>query len=290
MKSAIYINGVKLESDYPEFNGGERNVRLDTVEHIIDGYGDSIVAAYLYDSSSIIDLLFVFDAFQRTGVKVKTLIIPYLPYARQDRVCNDGEAFGLKVFANLVNQLDVKNIFISDPHSDVGPALIDKSSSQKQSCYVKSALNRDVFVKPDVLISPDGGALKKIYDVAKHIGVNEVVEASKIRNTSNGDITGVGFPENADIEGKNCWVVDDICDGGNSFNYLADKILEDNNPGHLGLYVTHGLFANGTKELYKRYDTVVSNRIDQNGAFIPYVVPDMTFEELEEFLKEENND
>jgi len=46
-------------------------------------------------------------------------------------------------------------------------------------------------------------------------------------------------------------VVDDICDGGGTFIGLAD--LLDERAMRADLYVTHGLFSQGTEKLVQRY-------------------------------------
>ena len=51
---------------------------------------------YLYD----------YDFF-KLPVTLFDLIIPYFPYARQDRVCDGGESFTLKIFANIINRCNL---------------------------------------------------------------------------------------------------------------------------------------------------------------------------------------
>ena len=54
------------------------------------------------------------------------LVIPYFPYARQDRVCIEGEALGAAVMANFINNLDFAKVTIWDAHSEVSPALLNR--------------------------------------------------------------------------------------------------------------------------------------------------------------------
>ena len=65
------------------------------------------------------------DALEIKGIKRFDLIMPYIPYARQDRVCAQGESFSLKIFANMLNAVNFENVYVLDAHSDVSVSLIN---------------------------------------------------------------------------------------------------------------------------------------------------------------------
>ena len=60
-----------------------------------------------------------------------------------------------------------------------------------------------------------------------------------------------------DLQGRDCLVVDDICDGGGTFLGLA-KELKAKNAGKLYLAVSHGIFSRGVERLLEHYDGVFS--------------------------------
>ena len=76
-----------------------------------------------------------------------------------------------------------------------------------------------------------------------------VIRASKERDVTNGKITGTSINVES-LKGLPCYIVDDICDGGRTFVELA-KILKEKNCGDIYLYVSHGIFSNGTDGLVK---------------------------------------
>lgn len=277
MKSAIWINGNKLVMNYPQFNGGERNIRI-TESFLNIGEDTVSVYALLFDSSAVMDLLLVCDAVRRMGVRSIDLTIPYLPYARQDRVMVSGEALSVKVFASLINSIEAHKVTIYDCHSDVGVSLIDNCVNISQEELIYKCLNindegivvgcssANDFVKYTsdvVIVAPDRGAMKKAYNIAKS-AVNAKLEcAGKLRDVSTGDITGITFNPNESIDGKNCLIPDDISDAGGTFYYLGQHIKENNNPKNIGLIVTHGIFAKGAEYLYEYLDDVFT--IDYNN-------------------------
>jgi ribose-phosphate pyrophosphokinase len=172
----------------------------------------------------------------------------YIPYARQDRVCQIGDAFSLKVFANLINSLNFTRVFVADAHSSVATALLDRVIEKPQSKYAHQMIKYNKF---DYLISPDAGASKKSVEFASVLNADgwdiEVVQALKVRDKS-GNITNTNILHD-NFEGKSCLMVDDICDGGRTFIELA-KIVKANGAGRIGLYVTHGIFSQGVDVLF----------------------------------------
>jgi ribose-phosphate pyrophosphokinase len=58
-----------------------------------------------------------------------------------------------------------------------------------------------------------------------------------------------------DLQGKDCLIVDDICDGGGTFIGLA-KELKKHNAGNLYLSVSHGIFSKGLKELNQYFTNI----------------------------------
>ena len=69
---------------------------------------------------------------------------------------------------------------------------------------MKNKIGDDVL-----LISPDGGALKKIYKVSEYLGGVEVVECSKSRDVKTGKLSGFKVYAE-DLQQKSCLIVDDI--------------------------------------------------------------------------------
>ncbi|MCS5737063.1 ribose-phosphate pyrophosphokinase-like domain-containing protein, partial [Herbiconiux daphne] len=53
------------------------------------------------------------------------LLMPYIPYARQDRNMVGHDAFTLKVFAAMLNSYNLDSVVVVDPHSDVSTGLIN---------------------------------------------------------------------------------------------------------------------------------------------------------------------
>ncbi|WP_438422516.1 ribose-phosphate diphosphokinase [Aquimarina macrocephali] len=230
------------------FNGGEPHINI-----LDKNIGNSITITQRINSFNDLGLLLIAtDALRRMNVKEIDVFIPYFPAARQDRVMVAGESLSVKVYTDSINAQNYNQVTIFDPHSEVTPALLDRVTVIQNYEFVKQCLD---FIKEEVvLISPDGGALKKIYKVSEFLGGVEVVECSKKRDVKTGALSGFRVYED-DLEGKHCVIVDDICDGGGTFLGLATA-LKEKNAGKLSLIISHGIFSKGYEELTKLFDTI----------------------------------
>ena len=239
--------GEKRRAHVGVFAGGEIHVRLpvlSTATHQVT------ITARLVDSATIMELLMTTDAIRRQCPDATiSLVMKYIPYARQDRVCNEGEALAIKVFADLINSQNYKSVYVSDPHSDVASALINKVKIKSCVDILDAVGNLHEY---DALVSPDAGAEKKTLAVARMKYGMRVVQASKVRDTKTGEILRTS------VDGDpppRVLIVDDICDGGRTFIELA-KVLKEKGAITVDLYVTHGIFANGFDVLKEHIDHI----------------------------------
>lgn len=220
------------------FSGGEPHIKInpdfDTTQ--------KVTLTHRLNSFNDLGLLCIaVDALRRMDVKNMELFIPYFPAARQDRVMIKGEPLSVKVYADIINGMQFDKVFVFDAHSEVTPALVNNCEVIPNHTFIETvvkAIGNEVK-----LISPDGGALKKIYKVSEFLGGVEVVECSKSRDVKTGRLSGFKV-YNDDLQGMDCLIADDICDGGGTFVGLA-KELKNKNAGKLYLAVSHGIFNKG---------------------------------------------
>jgi len=224
------------------FSGGEPHIKINPdFDH-----NQKVTITHRLNSFNDLGLLCItVDALRRMDVKVIDLFIPYFPAARQDRVMIKGESLSVKVYADIINGLQLNKVFVFDAHSEVTPALVNNCEVIPNHTFIKEVLN--IIGENIKLISPDGGALKKIYKVSEFLGGVDVVECSKSRDVKTGRLSGFKVYEE-DLNGIDCLIVDDICDGGGTFVGLAEE-LKKKNAGKLYLAVSHGIFNKGFEVL-----------------------------------------
>ncbi|MBJ2123813.1 ribose-phosphate diphosphokinase [Flavobacterium sp. IB48] len=241
-KFAPFQNQEEIKFQSFTFSGGEPHIKI---APDFDA-NEKVTITHRLNSFNDLGLLCVtVDALRRMDVKIIDLFIPYFPAARQDRVMIPGEPLSVKVYADIINAMQLNKVFVFDAHSEVTPALLNNSTVIPNYTFIKEVLNK---IGENVkLISPDGGALKKIYKVSEFLGGVEVVECSKSRDVKTGKLSGFKV-YNDDLQGMDCLIVDDICDGGGTFVGLAEE-LKKKNAGKLYLAVSHGIFNKGFEVL-----------------------------------------
>jgi ribose-phosphate pyrophosphokinase len=228
-----------------KFPGGE-------LHPIMDGEKfDSEIFAPIRNSDDLMKLFLLTDAYNRINKFSPDLYLPYIPYARQDRVANAGEALSIKVLAKLINSQAYNSVRVLDPHSDVSSALIDNIDIY----HVDDSFLRKVINGYDnkIVIAPDAGSYKKLSKLIKDV---PVIQCTKERNTLTGELGNLKVHTDMDLNGKELLVVDDICDGGYTFILLGEELKKICKPDKLELYVSHGIFSKGMDVLKKYYDHV----------------------------------
>jgi ribose-phosphate pyrophosphokinase len=236
---------VAISTRFLTFPGGEQHVWLGSD---VAGEGRAyLIDARIYSSMAVMNLLLVNDALRRiVGSRaVVELILPYLPYARQDRVTTAGEPLSITVFCALINSMKLDGVLICDPHSPVGPALLDNVQVMDVGNYVQQAIEPVGKGRNIALVAPDAGSHKRVEALGQATGL-PVVFCGKTRDSKTGRLS------NPYVEGKvpdvPLLVVDDICDGGGTFAALA-PVLRQYTDQPISLYVTHGLLTRGLAPL-----------------------------------------
>lgn len=261
MSIELRLNKLVVPVNHFTFKGGEEQVEIDLKHAPKGSIGFVDIIAKIKNSTDVMALAMLVDACSRLeGLHNHaefTLHLPYIPYARQDRVMQPGQSLSIKVFAKFINSLGFDKVIVDDPHSDVSAALLDNVQIRGQEILV--AEFHDQLAGKDVtIVAPDAGARKKAQKVADRMRL-PLVEAGKVRDLKTNEITGTAIF--GDVKDRECVIVDDICDGGRTFIALA-QALKENGAKRVILYVTHGIFSfgkqiirdGGVDEIYAYHD------------------------------------
>ncbi len=238
------------------FPGREIGIKLDT-SNLKVKYDNRpyTITAHAQNSNDVFAIALIKDAIERWDSKaIIQLFLPYIPYARQDRVCVGGESFSLKVLTSFIDSLNFVKVTVVDPHSEVSTALFNHLKVISQFNIVDNCRELNNRIGRTILVAPDSGSNKKTAEIAKYLGHSEFVRADKLRDLNTGEIKEtIVYKDN--FNGADVTILDDICDGGRTFTELA-KVLKKKNCGKIILYVTHGIFSKGI-------ETLIDNGIDE---------------------------
>lgn len=246
------------------FPGGEQHV------HITDKKeSDSLVITQRVNSSAdIMAILLANNAARIMGYKDVSLVCPYFPAARQDRVCNPGEPLTVKLNAQLINSCGFSKVTILGPHSEVTPALIDNVEVVDYDMFYATesfALLNEIKENPNPhvfnVICPDAGAGKRVGKIATMLQnrfggwarVN-LIRCEKVRDVMDGSLKEF-FVAADDLEGATSIIFDDVVAYGGTFLGLAEE-LRKRNCGPLGIFTYHADCQAGLDNLESKFDGV----------------------------------
>lgn len=281
-------DSLSFKYEISKFPDGQQSLRL-----VEDGYNtfDSLknnpygitIKSRLNNFQDLEIIICATQALREVGVNRIKLYIPYCMGARSDRKFMEGGINYVKhVIAPIINSQGYEQVIIMDPHSDVLEACINNFVKVDNVKLAEFAF-RDYFLKKGFetwdsknfenvkLVSPDAGALKKVFHVADSLKYKkQVVIAAKHRNVATGKIDFTHVPLDDSYPTDDFFIFDDICDGGRTFIEIAKVIknhkwspencilvdTEESFQGKIYLVVTHGIFSAGYSQLGEYFETI----------------------------------
>jgi ribose-phosphate pyrophosphokinase len=257
------------------WSGGERHVNIQNIALCLS---DNPTCYYhnIWSSEDLMDLLQICEVLRTRGIRLERLVVPYFPYARQDRACKAGEARYVDLAMRLITQATegvFSQIHTYDMHNtrSLEGSLIKNSLPQHHGIVnterwrpeIRNGVQVNSAQLP-VVVSPDTGATQRAINMAFAVGHSvdslgetrprngSMIYCSKSRDNNDVVVTcNVTTLPNPSVD---LLVVDDICDGGRTFMSLA-RVLPPTT-GKKILYVTHGIFSYGVDELLNHYDEI----------------------------------
>ncbi len=263
----IKLNGKEVE--YDKFSGGEVYFKIEKPEDIeskiIYQIGvPNTITANITNSDEVFVLMNLKNMLDNIIARSSSIVdsrvflyMPYLPYARHDRPMHHFDSHALKVFCNLINSLNFTSVTIHDCHSDVGASLLNNCVNVSQDTLLSDFTDNILKINDiDYIIAPDNGAVKKASKIAEKFKL-PLITCLKERDLTTGHIIKYRILDPIEKPGK-ALIVDDICDGGATFNILAKSLKEDTPVTEISLYVTHGIFSKGLNKLFENIDHIYS--------------------------------
>lgn len=209
----------------------------------------------------IIQLVLCLDAINAVLEEFASINLhfPYLPYGRADRRFCEGDCAGIEVFLKLIWETSkIEEITSLDIHTNRELPTWMRIRNISPLPHIERALLHHARGKKGItILFPDEGARNR-YTLPIKLGNNlstlslEILYCEKKRNPVDGKLEGFKVPSS--LKYDRVLIVDDICDGGGTFLGIADQL--EISRERLGLYVTHGIFSNGTEELLKRFQVI----------------------------------
>jgi ribose-phosphate pyrophosphokinase len=237
------------------FPDGQPHVSIDpdVLMRTIDAKGPLEVVTALTSALDFVTTALALDAIDaafvaKGRVPDVALNISFMLGARMDRRIAPGQPATLHVLASMLAPVTrtLRALRILDPHSPVTLEAISGATTLHPDALVAFALE-DLARGGEsraVVIIPDQGAVLRTSSILDRLGGgHDVARCVKKRDPNTGGLSGFGLAE-GDVTGRDCLIVDDICDGGGTFSGIAG-VLREHGARAVALCVTHGVFSRG---------------------------------------------
>lgn len=182
----------------------------------------------------LMEVLLFLDAFRRASAHSISVVIPYYPYARQDRMARGREAISARVVANLLECQGAARVVFVDIHNPATQGFfnipVDPLTALPllANYFRKPEFSNAAIVSPDVGRASLAGKYAGILDLPLVIMHKRRSGFTDVRTTH---IVG-------DIKGRRPIVVDDLMAGGSVLRQI-DDLYQHGAEGKACFSITH---------------------------------------------------
>jgi ribose-phosphate pyrophosphokinase len=204
-------------------------------------------------NDNLVELLLFLDLLRDLGASRVHAVVPYLGYARQDKIFNEGEALSAKTVLKILHEfpdtLTTVNCHFLDKEGTLefhGIELTNIDAFPLIAGYFKDRL------KKPVLIAPDKGSLHYARHAAEVIGC-EFDHMQKTRLSSEEVKIET---KKLSVKGKDALILDDMISTGGTIIEAA-KLLKSQGAASVNVGCVHGVFSHGIDRIKSGVDTLV---------------------------------
>lgn len=229
---ADILNVPMGRSSTTNFPDSETHVTIDEVVREQDIFIVQPCSAPVNDH--IMELLLYVDAFRRASAHSVSVVIPYYPYARQDRMAKGREAISARVVANLLETMGANRVIYMDIHNAAIQGYFNIPVDPLSAIPVLATYFKDQRFKNYVIVSPDVGRAGVAGKYAELTDLPLVVMHKRRTGPGETHTTHVV----GDIKGKSPIVIDDLMASGSVLKQL-DALYDAGAVGKAYFSVTH---------------------------------------------------
>jgi len=203
------------------FPDGETYIRLEG--NVQDDHVVIVQTTSPPQDTKLMQLAFMADAAKRNGGSKVTAVVPYLAYARQDKIFLQGETISIETIAHMLSVAGVDALITVNVHSANALAKFPfPAKSLTAIPLLAEHFAKRGFTKAFAL-APDKGAMHIVEEAKKVLG-GECGHLEKQRDRYTGQVKVA--KKAFDIKGETAIVFDDIISTGSTM-VSAAKILKE---------------------------------------------------------------
>ena len=228
-----------------DFANGEIFVRF---EESVRGCDAFVIQAHPAPLNKwLMEQLIMIDALKRGSAKRITAILPFFPYARQDKKHRGREPISARLVADLLKAAGADRIVSVDLHTDQIQGFFDGPVDHMHAMPILADYIKENYSMENVcVVSPDAGRVKVSEKWANTLGDVPLAFIHKTRSVEVANEV-VANRVVGDVDGRVCLLIDDMIDTGGTIAG-AVKVLREAGAKDVIIATTHGVFSGPAAE------------------------------------------
>jgi ribose-phosphate pyrophosphokinase len=209
----------------------------------------------------IMEQLIMIDALKRASAKRITAVVPFYPYARQDKKGRPREPISARLMGDLFVSAGADRIVSVDLHTGQIQGFTDDPFDHLTALPVFIEYLERHTSGPVTVVSPDTGRVKVAAKYANHLDAPVAFIHKRRRTDVRNQVAALEVI--GDIEQRHCIVVDDMIDTAGTA-VAAAELLMQRGALSVRLVATHGVLSDPAVDRLKNApieEVVISNTL-----------------------------
>ncbi|MCW2566144.1 MAG: ribose-phosphate pyrophosphokinae [Mycobacterium sp.] len=198
----------------------------------------------------VMETLIMVDALKRGSAKRITVVLPFYPYARQDKKHRGREPISARLVADLFKTAGANRILTVDLHTSQIQGFFDGPVDHLFALPLLASHISKAYAGRDLaVVAPDSGRVRVAERWTDELGGCPLAFIHKTRDPLVPNQV-VANRVVGDVEGRVCIVVDDMIDTGGTITKAADALF-DAGAAEVVVAATHGVLSDPATERLK---------------------------------------
>lgn len=192
---------------------------------------------------NLMELLIMIDTFVRSSAARVTAVVPYFGYARSDKKDRPRVPIAAKLVANLITTAGADRILTVDLHAAQIQGFFDIPVDHLYAAPVVVEYFTANPIENLIVVAPDTGGAERARAYAKRLNAGLALCDKRREQANVAEVMNVV----GDVRGKNCLIIDDMCDTGGTITKVAEAL---NKAGAHDIYAffTHAVLSGQAAE------------------------------------------
>jgi ribose-phosphate pyrophosphokinase len=229
-----------------EFANGEIFVRF---EESVRGTDAFVIQSHTAPINQwVMEQLIMVDALKRASAKRITAIMPFYPYARQDKKHKGREPISARLIADLFKTAGVDRIMTVDLHTAQIQGFFDGPVDHLLAQTLLASYVKDTYADGNItVVSPDAGRTKLAEKWADDLGGKPIAFIHKTRDPLRpNDVVAKRVV--GEVRDRLCVVIDDMVDTGSTIAKAVEQLI-DEGASDVVIAATHGVLSGAAPKL-----------------------------------------